>query len=148
MPGIERVWERSDADVRELEGLKPRSGLLRGKPLPGAPVIHEHGLKFKVEIDAGHKTGFYLDQRDNRLLLREKLAAGKDVLDCFSYTGGFAINALNGGAKSVLAVDSSALALDMARANAKLNGSATPNGSKATCSRRCGDCATRAAAST
>ena len=58
LPGIERVWERSDADARELEGLKPRSGLLRGKPLPGAPVIHEHGLKFKVEIDAGHKTGF------------------------------------------------------------------------------------------
>jgi len=121
LPGIARVWERSDADVRELEGLEPRSGLARGSPLPGAPVIHEHGLKFKVEIDAGHKTGFYLDQRDNRLLLR-KLAAGKDVLDCFSYTGGFAINALSGGAKSVLAIDSSALALDRARENAKLNG--------------------------
>ena len=118
--GVERIWERSDADVRELEGLKPRSGLLRGKPLPGAPVIEEHGLKFKVEIDAGHKTGFYLDQRDNRLLLRG-LAAGKDVLDCFSYSGGFAINALEGGAKSVTAIDSSGLALDMARCNAVLN---------------------------
>jgi 23S rRNA (cytosine1962-C5)-methyltransferase len=121
LPGIERVWERSDADVRELEGLNPRSGLVRGPPLPGAPTIHEHGLEFKVEIDAGHKTGFYLDQRDNRLWLRG-LVSGKDVLDCFSYTGGFAVNALKGGAKSVLAVDSSALALDMARANAKLNG--------------------------
>ena len=121
LPGIARVWERSDADARELEGLEPRSGLLRGKPLPGAPVIVEHGLKFKVEIDAGHKTGFYLDQRDNRLLLRT-LAAGKDVLDCFSYTGGFAINALHGGAQSVMAIDSSGLALEMARANSQLNG--------------------------
>jgi 23S rRNA (cytosine1962-C5)-methyltransferase len=120
LPGIERVWERSDADARELEGLKPRVGLLRGKPLPGTPAVHEHGLAFKAEIDAGHKTGFYLDQRDNRQLLHE-LASGKDVLDCFSYTGGFALNALHGGAKSVVAIDSSGLALDMARANARLN---------------------------
>lgn len=121
LPGVERVWERSDADARELEGLKPRTGLLRGKPLPGTPTIHEHGLSFKAEIDAGHKTGFYLDQRDNRLLLRE-IVAGADVLDCFTYTGGFALNALRGGAKSVTAVDSSGLALDMAQANAALNG--------------------------
>ena len=121
LPGVARIWERSDADTRELEGLEPRSGLLRGKPLPSAPVITEHGLRFKVEIDAGHKTGFYLDQRDNRLLVRT-LAAGKDVLDCFSYTGGFAINALHGGARSVMAIDSSGLALDMARANSQLNG--------------------------
>ncbi|HYC45863.1 MAG TPA: class I SAM-dependent methyltransferase [Burkholderiales bacterium] len=120
LDGVERVWERSDADVRELEGLKPRTGLVRGTPLPGAPVIREHGLQFKVEIDAGHKTGFYLDQRDNRLLLR-RLTRGRDVLDCFSYTGGFAMNALGGGARSLLAIDSSALALEMARANAKLN---------------------------
>jgi 23S rRNA (cytosine1962-C5)-methyltransferase len=120
LPGVERVWERSDADVRELEGLKPRTGLVRGTPLPPSPVVHEHGLAFKVEIDAGHKTGFYLDQRDNRLLLRG-LAPGRDVLDCFSYTGGFALNALRGGAKSVLAVDSSALALGIARENVRLN---------------------------
>jgi 23S rRNA (cytosine1962-C5)-methyltransferase len=120
LPGVERLWERSDADVRELEGLKPRTGLVRGAPLSAAPVVHEHGLAFKVEIDAGHKTGFYLDQRDNRLLLR-KLARDKDVLDCFSYTGGFTVNALRGGARSVLAIDSSALALDIARANAVLN---------------------------
>ncbi len=120
LPGVERVWERSDADVRELEGLKPRSGLTRGAPLASAPEIHEHGLTFKVEIDLGHKTGFYLDQRDNRLLLR-RLARGKDVLDCFCYTGGFAINALKGGARSVLAVDSSALALEAAQANAGRN---------------------------
>ena len=121
VPGIERVWERSDADVRELEGLKPRTGLLRGAALQPEHIIHEHGLEFRVEIDAGHKTGFYLDQRDNRLLLR-KLSRGKDVLDCFSYTGGFAINALHAGAASVLAIDSSELALASARANAKLNG--------------------------
>ena len=120
LTGVERVWERSDADARELEGLKPRVGLLRGPPLPATPVVHEHGLAFKAEIDAGHKTGFYLDQRDNRRLLRE-LAQGKDVLDCFSYTGGFALNALQGGAKSVAAIDSSGLALDMARTNARLN---------------------------
>jgi 23S rRNA (cytosine1962-C5)-methyltransferase len=120
LPGVQRVWERSDADVRELEGLKPRTGLVRGPPLPAPPVVHELGLRFKVEIDAGHKTGFYLDQRDNRLTLR-KLAADKDVLDCFSYTGGFAVNALRGGARSVLAIDSSALALDMAKANAAMN---------------------------
>lgn len=120
LAGVERVWERSDADARELEGLKPRVGLLRGKPLPGAPVVHEHGLAFKAEIDAGHKTGFYLDQRDNRRLLRD-IAAGTDVLDCFSYTGGFALNALHGAAKSVVAIDSSGLALDMARGNAQLN---------------------------
>ena len=121
LPGIERVWERSEADVRELEGLEPRSGLMRGAPLASAPVIREHGLAFRVQIDAGHKTGFYLDQRDNRLLLRT-LVYGKDVLDCFCYTGGFAINALHAGARSVLAIDSSALALAAARENAALNG--------------------------
>jgi 23S rRNA (cytosine1962-C5)-methyltransferase len=120
LPNIVRVWERSDADAREIEGLKPRSGLLRGEPLSGAPVITEHGVRFKIEIDAGHKTGFYLDQRDNRLLLRG-LAAGQDVLDCFCYTGAFAINAALGGAKSVMAVDSSSLALETARTNAQLN---------------------------
>ena len=121
LPDIARVWERSEADVRELEGLKPRTGLLRGTALACAPVIHEHGLEFQVEIETGHKTGFYLDQRDNRLLLR-KLVHEKDVLDCFCYTGGFAVNALAAGARSVLAVDSSGLALQAARANARANG--------------------------
>ena len=120
LPGIERVWERSDADVRELEGLKPRTGLLRGSPAPGALTIREHGLEFNVDVAGGHKTGFYLDQRDNRLRLRG-IVRSKDVLDCFCYTGGFALNALQGGAASVLGVDSSALALDAARANAELN---------------------------
>ena len=121
LPGVERVWERSEADARELEGLAPRAGLLNGKPLAAAPIVEEHGLKFEVAIDAGHKTGFYLDQRDNRLLLRD-LVAGSDVLDCFCYSGGFALNALRGSAKSVMAIDSSAQALDLARMNAALNG--------------------------
>ncbi len=120
VPGVERVWERSDADVRELEGLKPRTGLVRGSPLAGDLIIREHGLAFKVQIDAGHKTGFYLDQRDNRLLLRA-LSQGRHVLDCFSYSGAFSLNALAGGAASVTAVESSALALEAARANASLN---------------------------
>ncbi|HET7160023.1 MAG TPA: class I SAM-dependent rRNA methyltransferase, partial [Burkholderiales bacterium] len=120
LAGIERVWERSDADVRSLEGLKPRTGLLRGSPLHAAPVIYEHELRFHVEVDAGHKTGFYLDQRDNRLRLRA-LAHHQDVLDCFCYTGGFALNALRGDAASVTAIDSSALALKVARENAALN---------------------------
>ena len=121
IPGVLRVWERSDADVRRLEALEPHSGLLRGAPLTEPLIIEEHGLKFGVGVELGHKTGFYLDQRDNRLLLRT-LARGCDVLDCFSYTGGFALNALAGAAKSVAAIDSSGPALMQAGANAALNG--------------------------
>jgi len=120
VPGAVRVWERSDADVRELEGLPTRTGLLRGSN-PNEPLtIHEDGLKFAVEVETGHKTGFYLDQRDNRLLARG-LASGRDVLDCFCYSGGFALNAVAGGAKSVIAVDSSADAIAAGQRNAKLN---------------------------
>lgn len=126
LSGIERVWERSDADVRGLEGLEPRSGLMRGPGRNGEHIIHDHGLKFRIEIESGHKTGFYLDQSDNRLLLRS-LTRGRDVLDCFTYTGGFAINALHGGATSVAAMDSSGPALELARANAALNGLREPD---------------------
>jgi 23S rRNA (cytosine1962-C5)-methyltransferase len=118
--GTSRLWERSDAEVRELEGLAARCGPLRGAPPPEKVLMHEHGLKFQVELQSGHKTGFYLDQRDNRLRLRA-LAHGRDVLDCFCYSGGFAVNALAGGARSVTAVDSSGAALELARANAELN---------------------------
>jgi 23S rRNA (cytosine1962-C5)-methyltransferase len=118
--GIARVWERSDADVRQLEGLAPRCAALRGAPPPAPTLIQEHGLKYQVELESGHKTGFYLDQRDNRLRLRS-LAAECDVLDCFAYSGGFALNALTGGAKSVTAVESSSSALGLARANAEQN---------------------------
>jgi len=118
--GLENIYERSDADVRELEGLVPKVGILRGT-IPQSPlVIYEHGLKFLIDIEHGHKTGFYLDQRKSRLRVRE-LAKDKDVLDCFCYTGGFTVNTLAGGAKSVLSVDASGDALALAKENVKLN---------------------------
>lgn len=120
LPGIKRVIERSDADVRALEGLEPRSGLLRGTAAGTPLIVTENGLKFSVDAEQGHKTGFYLDQRDNRLALR-KMARDKTVLDCFCYTGGFALNAMAGGAAAVMAIDSSGPALKAARANAELN---------------------------
>jgi 23S rRNA (cytosine1962-C5)-methyltransferase len=120
LPGIARVIERSDADVRELEGLPSQSGLLRGEAAAGPLTVREHGLEFAVDAEQGHKTGFYLDQRDNRGLLRG-LAKGKAVLDCFCYSGGFALNALAGGATSVTAIDSSGPALAAAQANAARN---------------------------
>jgi 23S rRNA (cytosine1962-C5)-methyltransferase len=119
--GLTAIFERSDADVRELEGLEPKVGILRGDN-PQLPItILEHNLKFNVNLASGHKTGFYLDQRKNRLRVRE-LAKDRDVLDCFSYTGGFTVNALAGGAKSVLSVDSSADALELCKENIALNG--------------------------
>jgi len=117
--GLYTIYERSDADVRELEGLEPKVGLLRGT-LPDSLRITEYGLRFNVNLAHGHKTGYYLDQRKNRLRVRE-LAKDKDVLDCFCYTGGFTANALAGGAKSALSVDSSADALELCKENIALN---------------------------
>ncbi|MBU1689293.1 MAG: class I SAM-dependent methyltransferase [Gammaproteobacteria bacterium] len=119
LTGCTNLYERSDAEVRELEGLPARSGILRGK-LPAPLVIREHGLKFYVDVEKGQKTGFYLDQRDNRRRVGE-LANDKDVLNCFCYSGGFSLSALQGGARSVLSVDSSAEALALARENLTLN---------------------------
>ena len=118
--GLSTIYERSDVDVRELEGLEPSIGLLRGTIPNSSITIHEDGLNFLVNLQSGHKTGFYLDQHANRLRIRE-LATEKDVLDCFCYTGGFTLNALEGGAKSVLSIDSSADALALARQNVELN---------------------------
>jgi 23S rRNA (cytosine1962-C5)-methyltransferase len=128
--GVPVIYERSDADVRELEGLKPQSGFLRYSSIRNSEtpiedrisniVIHEHNLKFKVDIQHGHKTGFYLDQRENRRRAGE-LAKDRDVLDCFCYTGGFSIHALANGAKSVVSVDSSADALALLEENLALN---------------------------
>ncbi|MFZ1041429.1 MAG: class I SAM-dependent methyltransferase [Anaerolineales bacterium] len=118
--GLKNIYERSDADVRELEGLTSKAGIMRGT-IPDSPMtITEYGLKFLVDIEHGHKTGFYLDQRANRQRVRT-LAKDKDVLDCFCYTGGFTVNALAGDAKSVLSVDASAEALTLARQNVELN---------------------------
>jgi 23S rRNA (cytosine1962-C5)-methyltransferase len=122
--GLKKIYERSDADVRELEGLPIRSGLIRGAAdsmVPEAKItIRENNLNFLVNIVTGHKTGFYLDQRSNRQQVR-KLAKGREVLDCFCYTGGFTVNALVGGAKSVIGVDSSSESLSMLRENLTLN---------------------------
>ncbi|GAO37716.1 23S rRNA methyltransferase [Sulfuricella sp. T08] len=119
LTGCANLYERSDAEVRELEGLPARAGILRGA-LPEPLIIREHGLKFHVDVEKGQKTGFYLDQRDNRRRIGE-LANDKDVLNCFCYSGGFSLSALQGGARSVLSVDSSAEALALARENLKLN---------------------------
>jgi 23S rRNA (cytosine1962-C5)-methyltransferase len=119
--GCRVAYERSDLDVRALEGLAPRSGPLRGELAAATVEIVEHGLRYRVDVAHGQKTGFYLDQRANRDRVRA-LAGGRDVLNCFCYTGGFTLNALAGGARSVLSIDSSAAALALARENAALNG--------------------------
>jgi 23S rRNA (cytosine1962-C5)-methyltransferase len=119
--GIAAVYERSEGDVLELEGIPAQRGALLGAEPDSELVIEEHGVRYAVTASAGHKTGFYLDQRDNRALVRE-LSAGRDVLDCFSYSGGFSVNAALGGARSVCALDSSEEALAMLRRNADLNG--------------------------
>ncbi len=116
LTGLANIYERSDADVRQLEGLPAQNGLLHGSNQPGSIWVKEHDLEFAVDICSGHKTGFYLDQRQNRLLLRN-FTAGRDVLDCFSYTGGFLLNALKAGAKSALAIDASIDALELSREN-------------------------------
>jgi 23S rRNA (cytosine1962-C5)-methyltransferase len=119
--GLHTIYERSDADVRALEGLAPCVGLLRGKMPAMKLTIHETTSRFIVDLLAGQKTGFYLDQRVNRKHVLE-LAEGRDVLDCFCYTGSFTVNALAGGAKSVVAVDTSAEALAFGSENLALNG--------------------------
>jgi len=118
--GLSIMYERSDADVRELEGLAPKVGVLRGALSTSQITMQEFNLKFNVNFATGHKTGYYFDQRVNRLRVRE-LSKDKDVLDCFCYTGGFTVNALAGGAKSVLSIDSSADALELCKENIVLN---------------------------
>ncbi len=127
--GLQRLYERSDSGVRALEGLEPRTGWLRGAdasdPVPPAVVtIREHDWQLTVDIAGGHKTGFYLDQRDNRAAFARwvrQFGCGK-VLNCYCYTGGFSVAALAGGAKEVTSVDSSAPALERACAHVALNG--------------------------
>ena len=118
--GCTRVYERSDSDVRGLEGLEPTTGWLHGEPPTAGLSIDENGVQLAVDVVGGHKTGFYLDQRDNRAWLRS-VAAGKEILNCFCYTGGFSLQALAGGAAHVLSIDSSGPALAQARANLALN---------------------------
>ena len=115
------IYERSDVSVREKEGLPSRCGVLAGKEPPEQVEISESGMRLLVDIKAGHKTGYYLDQRDSRAAVR-RWAKGRDVLNCFSYTGGFGVAALLGGARHVMQIDSSEPALALARQNAELNG--------------------------
>jgi 23S rRNA (cytosine1962-C5)-methyltransferase len=118
--GAKTVYERSDADVRVLEGLSARNGLIAGDAIKEEVVIVENGMQIAVDIVAGHKTGFYLDQRDNRALT-QSLSKDTDVLNCFCYTGTMSVAALTGGAKSVLSIDSSGPALETAKRNIALN---------------------------
>ena len=121
--GCTRLYERSDSGVRALEGLEPRAGWLRGDGLTEL-VIREHGWRLNLDVAEGHKTGFYLDQRDNRALFARWVRhfGLQRVLNCYCYTGGFSVAALAGGAQQVVSVDSSAPALDKACANVALNG--------------------------
>jgi len=119
-PGLS-IYERSDVSVREKEGLPSRCGVLAGAEPPDHVEINENGMRLLVDIKGGHKTGYYLDQRDSRAAVRN-WAEGRDVLNCFSYTGGFGIAALLGGATHVTQMDSSEPALEIARQNAALNG--------------------------
>jgi 23S rRNA (cytosine1962-C5)-methyltransferase len=114
------LYERNDIPTRSFEGLPLSKGRLDGENLPELIEIQEGKTRFYIDIVNGHKSGFYLDQRDNRMLTA-KLSEGREVLDCFSYTGGFAISCLTHGAKNALAVEVSQEALDIARKNALLN---------------------------
>lgn len=120
MTGCAGVFERSDAEVRAKEGLTPLSGALRGLEPPDLVEIEEGPGRFLVDVRAGHKTGFYLDQRDNRRLVAA-LASGRRALNCFAYTGAFGVCAALGGAVEVVHVETSAPALALARRHAELN---------------------------
>jgi 23S rRNA (cytosine1962-C5)-methyltransferase len=116
----EGIVLRTERGIGRLEGLELQDGPLRGETPAGPIEIEESGLRFLVNIAEGQKTGFYLDQRDNRQAVA-RLAAGRRVLDAFCYTGGFGLHAARAGAREVLGVDSSESALNLARANARLN---------------------------
>lgn len=122
---INGIFERNDVAIRALEGLPENKGwyVLPGETAPESAVteITENGIRYKVDVENGQKTGFFLDQKYNRLEVA-RLARGHRVLDCFTHTGSFALNAVRGGAERATAVDVSAAAIEMAKENAKLNG--------------------------
>ena len=120
---INGLFERNDVAIRELEGLEQYKGWYEAIPHPESTVteICENGIKYLVDVENGQKTGFFLDQKYNRLAV-SKIAKGKKVLDCFTHTGSFALNAAMGGAEHVTAVDVSKTAVEMAKANAERNG--------------------------
>ncbi len=120
---VNGVYERNDVAIRALEGLEEYKGWYEGIPHPDSTVtaITENGINYNVDFENGQKTGFFLDQKYNRLAVA-KIAKGKRVLDCFTHTGSFALNAARGGAERVTAVDISKTAVEMAQTNAKQNG--------------------------
>lgn len=118
---VKGIYERNDIKVRAKEGLSLKKGYWKNANLPTTTIINENGIKLYVDVENGQKTGYFLDQKANRVLLRS-MATGKKVMDCFSHTGGFALNAAYGKAKEVVAVDVSQTALDQGYNNAKLNG--------------------------
>jgi 23S rRNA (cytosine1962-C5)-methyltransferase len=119
LTGAKAVYERSDVEVRTLEGLAPRTGPLLGE-VKGPVRIHEDGVAYEVDVVQGQKTGFYLDQRDNRALAGS-LARDAEALNAFCYTGGFTLAALKGGAKRVTSLDTSEEALALGRRNVEIN---------------------------
>jgi len=123
LTGASRLYERSDSGVRGLEGLEPTTGWLHGDG-DTALSIHEHGWQLTLDVAQGHKTGYYLDQRDNRKRFADwvRQFGSKSVLNCYSYTGGFSVAALAGDEQEVISVDSSAAALERASAHVTLNG--------------------------
>jgi 23S rRNA (cytosine1962-C5)-methyltransferase len=118
---VKGIFERSEGKVRAEEGLEPAIGGLAGETPPERISIMENGKKFLVDVKRGQKTGFFLDQRDNRAFL-SSLACGQRILNCFSYSGAFSVYAFDGGAKSVITLDSSRPALELAEQNLALNG--------------------------
>jgi 23S rRNA (cytosine1962-C5)-methyltransferase len=136
--GCANVFERSDSATRKREGLAPAAGVLRGEEPAERIRVHEHGLAMWVDVRRGHKTGYYVDQRDNRRLLQQltreasvRLRRPVQALNCFCYTGGFSLAAAAGGASAVLSIDSSAEALALAADNAALNAQGSDSGGAA-----------------
>ncbi|MHB2018315.1 MAG: class I SAM-dependent rRNA methyltransferase [Candidatus Xenobia bacterium] len=124
LPHVTSIYERSDADVRDREGLPSRTGLLHGPTVPPLVEFTEGPYRFVVDVAQGHKTGFYLDQRDNREIV-SPLCQGREVLNAFCYTGAFSVAAWHGGAKTVTSIDSAHEALRLAEHNLRLNGHPT-----------------------
>jgi 23S rRNA (cytosine1962-C5)-methyltransferase len=118
---VKGVFEKSEGRVRDEEGIEPSVGVLGGEQPPETITIEENGFKFAVDVRRGQKTGFFLDQRDNRSFL-STLAREKKILDCFSYSGAFSVYARAGGAKEIVSLDSSRPALELAERNLVLNG--------------------------